>query len=139
MKTKLAALAILGVMMIFTLSSFTPQVEGQKVGAAWVIPDNFKAKVNPVASDKSLVDVGKTLYVKHCKACHGNVGLGDGPKSKALKTFPGKFNDPKLQAHTDGELYFMTIKGRDEMPNFEAKIPDDEDRWAVVMYLRTLK
>lgn len=139
MKTKLVALAIVGVMIVFGMSSFTPQVEGQKMGAAWNVPDNYKAKVNKFASDKTLVEVGKVHYVKHCKACHGNIGLGDGPKSKALKTFPGKFNDPKFQAHKDGELYYMAIIGRDEMPNFESKIPDDEDRWALIMYLRTLK
>lgn len=135
----LSILAILGVMMVFVFSSFTPQVEGQKLGAAWVIPAEYKAKANTFASDKTLVEVGKTLYVKHCRSCHGNIGLGDGPKSKGLKTFPGKFNDAKFQAHKDGELYFMSIIGRDEMPNYESKIPDEEDRWALIMYIRTLK
>lgn len=139
MKTKLVTLAILSVLFVFVMSSFTPQVEGQKKGAAWVVPAEYKAKVNTFASDKSLVEVGKTLYVKHCRSCHGNVGLGDGPKSKGLKTFPGKFDDAAFQAEKDGVLYYQSIIGRDEMPNFEAKIPDDEDRWALIMYIRTLK
>ena len=139
MKTKFAVLAVLGLFMVVMLSSFTPQVEGQKKGAAWNVPDNYKSKVNKFASDKSLVNIGKVLYTKHCRACHGNLGLGDGPKSKALKTFPGKFNDATFQAEKDGVLYYKAIIGRDEMPNFESKIPDDEDRWALIMYLRTLK
>ena len=139
MKTKFFALAILGVLFIVVMSSFTPQVEGQKMGAAWEIPADYKAKVNTFADDESLINVGKMLYMKQCRSCHGNAGLGDGPKARGLKTFPGKFNDAKFQEHTDGELYFMSIIGRDEMPNFEAKIPDDEDRWAVVMYIRSLK
>lgn len=139
MKTKFAAIAILSVLFVFVMSSFTPQVEGQKMGAKWEVPDNYKTKVNSFASDKSLENVGKMLYGKHCRSCHGNTGLGDGPKAKGLKTFPGKFDDAAFQAESDGVIYYQSIIGRDEMPNFEAKIPEEEDRWAVVMYIRTLK
>lgn len=139
MKTKVTILAILAVIFVFVMSSFIPQIEGQKIGAEWNVPDAYKAKVNTFASDKSLVKIGKQVYSKHCRSCHGNVGLGNGPKSKGLKTFPGNFSDAKFQAYKDGELYFMSIIGRDEMPNFESKIPDDEDRWALIMYIRSLK
>ena len=139
MKTKITVLAIFSVLLVFVLSSFTPQLEGQKLGGPWNVPDTYKAKTNSFSSDKSLVNVGKMLYSKHCRSCHGNVGLGDGPKARGLKTFPGKFDDAKFQAHSDGELYYMSIVGRDEMPNFESKIPEEEDRWALIMYLRTLK
>jgi hypothetical protein len=33
----------------------------------------------------------------------------------------------------------MSFIGRDEMPNFEKKIPDVADRWAVIGFIRTLK
>ena len=138
-KKTVTVVAFLAIMLVFVMSSFTPQVEGQKTGAAWEIPAAYKAKVNTFAKDKSLVDIGKVQYTKQCRASHGNTGLGDGPKSKSMKTFPGKFNDPKFQAGTDGELYYQSIIGRGEMPNYESKIPDDEDRWALIMYLRTLK
>ena len=139
MKTKIFSLAILSVLLVFVMSSFTPQVEGQKIGAKWEIPADYKAKVNTFADDESLVNVGKMIYMKQCRSCHGNTGLGDGPKAKGLKTFAGKFNDPQFANATDGEWYYMSIIGRDEMPNFEAKIPDDEDRWALIMYVKTLK
>ncbi|MBN2805096.1 MAG: cytochrome c [Prolixibacteraceae bacterium] len=126
-------------LLIFVLSASKPQVEGQKIGGKWDVPAEYKAMKNTFASDKSLVDIGKMHYTKHCRSCHGNTGLGDGPKAKNLKTFPGKFNDPKFQAQTDGELYYQSIIGRDEMPNYEAKIPEMEDRWALIMYIRTLK
>ena len=139
MKAKFTAMAILSVLFVVVMSSFKPQMEGQKTGGEWNIPDSYKTKVNKFASDKSLVNVGKMVYMKQCRACHGNLGLGDGPKARGLKTFPGKFNDAKIQSHTDGELYYMAMIGRDEMPNFEGKIPDEEDRWAVIMYIRSLK
>jgi hypothetical protein len=44
----------------------------------------------------------------------------------------------EVQGQKDGELFYKSIIGRDEMPNFEKKIRSDEDRWMVVNYLRTL-
>lgn len=139
MKTKLLVFAIFSVLFVFVLSSFKPQLEGKKIGAAWEIPAEYKTKVNTYADDESLVDVGKMLYMKQCRSCHGNKGLGDGPKARGLDTYPGNFTDAKFKSKKDGELFYMSIIGRDEMPNFESKIPDDEDRWALIMYIKTMK
>ena len=129
---------ILGIIFIgaMLLSFITPQ---EKTETPWLIPAKYKAMKNTYKSDASLVKVGKMLYSKHCRSCHGNKGLGDGPKAKKLKTSMVKFNDAAFTKRTDGELYYMSIIGRDEMPNYEKKIIDDEDRWAVIMYTRTLK
>ncbi|MGF7138477.1 c-type cytochrome [Roseimarinus sediminis] len=132
-------LSLVGVMFIISMSSFTPQVEGQKKGAAWDIPEKYQKMENPYADDKSLVNIGKGLYMKHCRSCHGNAGLGDGPKARNLDVFPGDFSSAEFQKQNDGTLYYQTIIGRDQMPNYESKIPDEEDRWAVIMYLRSLK
>ncbi len=105
----------------------------------WDIPAKYKEMKNPHAGDKSLEKVGKMLYAKHCKSCHGNLGLGDGPKAASMKAKMTPFNDPKFQAQSDGAIYYQAIIGKDEMPNFEKKIPEEEDRWAVVNYLKTLK
>ena len=56
-----------------------------------------------------------------------------------LKTSTGDFSTAKFQAQADGELYYMSFIGRDEMPNFEKKILDEADRWAVIGYIRTMK
>lgn len=105
----------------------------------WDIPEKYKEMENPYADDKSLERVGKMMYMKNCKSCHGNKGEGDGPKAGSMETEMIPFNDADFQAQTDGEIFYQSIIGRDEMPNFEKKIPDDEDRWAVVNYVRTLK
>lgn len=131
---KLFSVLLLGVAM---LSFFVPQ--DQKKGGPWDIPAKYKAMKNPVAGKADLLPVGKALWAKHCKSCHGNTGLGDGPKAASLKTFPGNFKDATFQAQSDGVIYYQAIIGRDEMPNFEGKIPEDEDRWALVNFIRTLK
>ncbi len=106
----------------------------------WPVPDKDKALKPAVKlTDASVIATGKELWAKHCKSCHGSKGLGDGPKNAALKTFSGDFSTAAFQAGTDGELFYRTNKGRDEMPGYEKKIPDANDRWALVAYMRTMK
>ncbi len=112
----------------------------QKAGGPWTVPAKYKAMKSTIkAGDASINAVGKETYNKHCKSCHGAKGLGDGPKAANLKTSTGDFSTAKFQSATDGELYFMSFIGRDEMPNFEKKVLDESDRWAVIGYIRTLK
>lgn len=113
--------------------------QDQKKGAPWNIPAEYKSMKNPHAGKADLVPVGKMLWAKHCKSCHGNMGLGDGPKAASLKTHPGNFKDAAFQAQSDGVIYYQSFVGRDEMPNFEKKILEAEDRWAIVNFIRTMK
>lgn len=137
MKNRLMYLVLITI-GLSTLWAFTPPQEKKK-GEPWTIPAEYKAKENKFKGDAESVKLGKSLYAKHCRSCHGNAGLGDGPKAKNLDTFPGDFSDAKWQASvTDGELYFMSVIGRDDMPNYEDKLLDDEERWAVVNYVRSL-
>jgi len=106
----------------------------------WVVPDEYKSMKNPTdKSDKENMAIGKSLYSKHCKSCHGSEGYGDGPKAKDQKGDLGDFSSAEYQAQTDGEMFYKSTFGRDDMPEFKKKIPDDEDRWLVVNYIRTLK
>jgi hypothetical protein len=56
-----------------------------------------------------------------------------------LKTDPGDFSKPDVQNQTDGELFYRISEGRDDMPSFKKKIPDEEDRWSLVNFIKTLK
>ncbi len=138
MKTRILFLSTLLIAAFAFFAFHTPQ--DQKKPAPWKVDAKYKAMKNPSAGDAESIKLGKTLYAKHCKSCHGNTGLGDGPKAANLETFPGNFSDAKFHTtYSDGEMYFISIIGRDEMPNFESKIPDEEGRWAVVNYVRSLK
>ena len=137
MKNSIKLIAIFCTAIIFVTANMAM---AQKAGAAWVIPAKYKAMKNTVkAGDPSIASVGKDLFAKNCKSCHGAKGLGDGPKAAGLKTSTGDFSTAKFQANGDGDLYYMSFVGRDEMPNFEKKILDESDRWAVVGFMRTLK
>ena len=120
------------VFMSFMLFSFTPS--DQK---PWNVPATYKSKKNPVKNDAASQNVGKALYAKHCKSCHGAKGLGDGPKAASLKTKIRSFASKEYKAQTPGEKYYESFVGRDEMPNFEKKILDENDRWSLINYMDT--
>ncbi len=133
MKTKrmisLSAMIVAAFLFVFANS-----VMAQKKPGPWEIPAKYKTM-----KGKGDVATGKELYAKHCKSCHGSKGLGDGPKAAGLKTSCGDFSSADFQKGTDGELYYKSIIGRDEMPSYEKKIPDEADRWSLVAYIRTMK
>jgi mono/diheme cytochrome c family protein len=113
-------------------------VSAQEQPKPWDAPANFKTMKNPVATGAASTKAGLALYTKNCASCHGKTGLGDGVKARALKTFPGDFSKDAYQKQTDGEHFYKSKFGRDEMPKYEGKLSDD-DIWNIVNYMRTLK
>ncbi len=103
----------------------------------WEVPEKYVTMENPIDAD---VDkgIGKSLYAKHCKSCHGKEGYGDGPKANEQEGELGDFSSEEYQSQTDGELFYKTTFGRDDMPEYTKKMPDDEDRWLIVNHMRTL-
>lgn len=121
----------------FIVASFTLKTVDQK--KPWPVPAAAKAQKNPVPSNAESIKEGKSLWNTHCKSCHGAKGLGDGTKASTLKTDPGDFTKPDVQSQTDGELFYRISEGRDDMPSFKKKLPDNDDRWNLVNFIKTLK
>ena len=105
----------------------------------WPVPDKNAKTPNPVKSSKESLADGKTLWATHCSSCHGKTGVGDGSKAAQLKTIPNDLTKANVQSQPDGALFYKISEGRDDMPSFKKKIPDAEDTWSVVNYIRTLK
>jgi len=105
----------------------------------WPVPDKYLKMSNPVKSNAESLANGKELYAKHCQSCHGKSGKGDGSKAAQLKTQPEDLGKPDIQKQPDGALFYKTSEGRVDMPSFKKKIPDQEDIWALVNYVRTFK
>jgi len=124
-------LTLIGV-ITFGLYSFTSFVQEE-----WKVPAEYEAMKNPVDADTDKA-IGKSLYKKHCKSCHGDEGYGDGPKADEMDGDLGDFSSEEFQSQSDGSLFYKTTKGRDDMPEYTKKMPDDEDRWLIVNYMRTL-
>ena len=105
----------------------------------WPVPEKNAKIANPVKSDAESLKTGKEIWVKHCQSCHGKLGKGDGSKAAQLKTTVGDFSSVEVQKQSDGSIFYKTAEGRDDMPSFKKKIPDEEEIWAVVNYVRTFK
>ncbi len=103
----------------------------------WVVPAEYKTMKNPTDPDVDL-NIGKSLYAKHCQSCHGKEGYGDGKKANEVEGDLGDFSSAEFQSQTDGELFYKTSFGFKDMPEYTKKMPDDEDRWLIVNYMRTL-
>ena len=133
MKTKLNSILTLSAIAAFTLTlvAFTaPQDD-------WEVPAKYKNMENKYAGEDE-DGIGEDLFKQHCRSCHGKEGFGDGSKAKELDTELKDLTSEEVQAQTDGALYYKAIIGRDEMPNFEKKIRDEEDRWMIINFMRSL-
>jgi mono/diheme cytochrome c family protein len=118
-------------------ASFTYKTFQEK--KPWPVPDNYKTMKNPVASNAESIADGKELWGQHCKSCHGAKGMGDGPKASQLKTEPGDFSKTDVQSQSDGSFFYKLSEGREDMPSFKKKIPDADERWSIVNYMKTFK
>ena len=49
------------------------------------------------------------------------------------------FSSKEFQAQSDGDIYYKTMFGKDEMPAYEKKVTVPADQWALVAYMRTMK
>ena len=112
--------------------------------APWVAPAADQAKASPVAPSKDAVKRGRALFLKNCATCHGPAGKGDGPAAAFGMVTPRDLTSPTVQARmSDGDLFWKISKGRKVgndvlMPASEESIPLEEDRWKVVLFVRSL-
>jgi mono/diheme cytochrome c family protein len=127
-------IAVFSIVFTLSLLSFV----APPVKKAWDIPAKYKSMVNKSKGKADAIKTGKDLYVKNCRSCHGVAGKGDGPKAASLKTKVSDLTTKEFKALPDGEKYYMSIVGRDEMPNSEKKITEEDERWAIISYLETL-
>ena len=75
------------------------------------VPDKYQKSENPFVS---------------------NVG------TESLDTSIGNFTACIFKNQTDGSLYYKTDFGRDDIPCFDKKIPDEQDHWLIINYLKSL-
>lgn len=100
----------------------------------WKAPADAKKTKNPVKG----VGNAKKNVETNCATCHGAGGKGDGPAAAALPPpKPADWTSAKVQAESDGELFWKISNGRGAMPPWK-HLPE-KDRWEIVNYIRTLK
>ncbi len=108
--------------------------------------DPITVKKPEWVSSRTSVEKGQKVYKEmKCGECHGEKGIGDGPKANELKDdwgqkiLPFNFTSGALKRGSSPENVYITFTtGLDGtgMPSYEDS-PNEEDRWHLVSY--TLK
>ncbi len=95
--------------------------------------------VYTLAYSQEQLNIGQAVWLTECADCHGETGLGDGPRAAEI---PRPVSDLTTQSQivtvSDSAYFNITTEGQGEhMPAFADTLTTDE-RWAVTAYLRTL-
>jgi len=94
------------------------------------VPDEARARANPLEADPDAVVAGRKLYERHCAACHGSTAES-GSKGPSLRA-------PEVQTASSGALFWVITNGnvRAGMPVW-SKLPESQ-RWQITSYLKSL-
>jgi mono/diheme cytochrome c family protein len=108
------------------------QNAGSPPDKTWTAPPDAAAKQNPQAGKADAAAAGQKIYLRSCAECHGEDGTG-------LSEGVANLQSPDVQKQSDGALFWKVTTGnlKKGMPAF-GKL-DENERWNVVSYLRTLK
>ena len=101
------------------------------IGQDWEAPAEAKAMENPMDYNLENVKSGRSLYLLNCKSCHGDPGKNN---PLALVPLPVDMASEKMQANSEGELFFKITTGRGVMPPFESTLSEKE-RWMLVNFI----
>jgi len=106
------------------------------------VPADFKDKTNPTPDAKA---EGEKLFKAQCVSCHGDKGDGDSAIGKALNPPAGDLTAAAFHAAGKDDYIFWRITvGGAGGPQGSGMTPfkdtlNEEQRWQVVAYVRSLK
>jgi mono/diheme cytochrome c family protein len=105
------------------------------------ISQQLGAPENPFEANENSVARGQYFYDISCTPCHGAQGQGNGPFSAFLRDRPpSNLTDAQAVNLSDGEIFVIISNGIEgAMPPMRYNLPDEEMRWSVVNYVRSLQ
>jgi mono/diheme cytochrome c family protein len=108
-------------------------------------PADYADLTNPLQNTLDVLDRGKQIFIRECMVCHGDTGRGDGVYREGLQPSPPDFSDGSLYGtldkplYSDADYYWRISEGLpwSAMPVWKSQY-SEEDRWALVHYIRTV-
>jgi mono/diheme cytochrome c family protein len=132
---------LVSAILLTSLSSAQQKQASPKPSASAAIssiPVDAAKRENPVKPSEESLTRGKKQYGYDCVMCHGKNGDGKGDVAADMKlSMNDETNPALLKDRTDGELFYIIQKGKDQMPPEGARVKD-ETIWDMVNYVRSL-
>jgi mono/diheme cytochrome c family protein len=101
-------------------------------------PEEAARLVNPLPRTQATMEKGRALYTVYCRVCHGSLGNGMPTMTSAYGAKPADLRIKRLAQMPDGGIYHTIMVGKNAMPSYAYELKEDE-RWAVIHYLRALQ
>ena len=98
----------------------------------WIVPDEEATLANPSEYTLDNVKMGKAIYIKNCKSCHGDPGKNN---PLALVPSPVDIASEKMQINSEGALFYKITTGLGLMPPFASTLSVN-DRWQLVNFIQ---
>ena len=97
----------------------------------------------------TMLERGRRQFGIYCSVCHGMAGYGDGMVHRiateraaggdlSLWVPPKSLHDPLIASKPDGEIFDTITNGKNKMMGYGYRLTP-EDRWAIVLYVRSLQ
>lgn len=95
--------------------------------------------VNPVSLDNANArQRGAAVFTNFCAECHGGDGRGMGPVAQRGFPPPPSLFAARAVNMKDGQVFHILTYGQNNMPSYAGQI-SRQDRWNVIVYLRSLQ
>jgi cbb3-type cytochrome c oxidase subunit III len=93
----------------------------------------------PLPVTRQLLERGRQRFTIYCSPCHGQEADGNGITKKiGAMAVVGNLHDKRMVEMPDGEIFYVITHGRNNMLGYGPQVPE-EDRWAIIAYLRALQ
>ncbi len=97
-----------------------------------------KELANPLPVSARVLARGRHMFDLHCAVCHDRLGTGKAWLDSTYQAQPVDLQSAPMREAADGFLYWVISQGIRTMPGYAADISQD-DRWAIVRYIRALQ
>lgn len=92
---------------------------------------------NPLEATPVNVARGKFVFEHVCIACHGAEAAGDGEVTRLFPKPPSLMTQ-RVRDWSDGRIFHVPMRGQNSMPSHSQQL-EDQDIWAVILYIRALQ
>ncbi len=82
---------------------------------------------------------GRVYYGRYCAVCHGDKGDGMVPVAEKFNGAVKSLQTDRVKRWPDANIYHVISAGQGLMGSYASQIPDEENRWAIVNYVRSLQ